>query len=326
MRIIINEDLLKKEVKEKKIKRAFVQLPEGLRKEIPKLNELLNSLGVEGIFDLESCFGSCDLPFERARIYGCDSIIHIGHLPIKKVKRKEIKTIFIPAYLDFEKNKIIAFLEKNREIFKNLSKCVFIGYSLPYKKVFDLVCNFICKENEDVEIKTGKNALTGEDGLILGCDFSALKESTKENDVFLVTGGVFHALGAVDTLKFRRILNLDVDALKINIFGKDEKIKREKIKLAKYAKFLESEKIGLLICDKIGQWQSDFETVKNNVEKMGKQVCIISCFTAKKEKILGLDVDIILNLACPRIEEDDFEKPIISWKTLKYFLEKYRNR
>jgi len=325
MEIKIDYEFIKKKIKEEKVKRAFVQIPEGLRKNIGFLNDFLTALGVVAIFDLEPCFGSCDLPVERAKIYGCDAIIHIGHLEMKRKEKEQIKTIFVPVYLNFEEEKMKEFLEKNEGILKDLSKTIFIGYSLPYKRVFELICDYLSK-SEGFEVKTGENLSTGEKGLILGCDFSALKDSTEENDVMIISGGSFHAMGALSSVKFRKLINVDVDNLSINIFGKEDKEKIEKKKLAKYIKFLESDKIGVLICDKKGQWQTNFEHAKKMLKDKGKKVVLLTCFTLKKDKILGLDVDAILNLACPRIEEDEFEKPIISWKTLKYFLDKYGDR
>ena len=326
MEIKIDYTFIKEQIEEKKVKRAFVQIPEGLRKNISFLNDFLSSLGVEAIFDLEPCFGSCDLPVERAKIYGCDAIIHIGHLEMRKNRGEgKIKAIFVPVYLDFKKKEIKEFLEKNDEIFENLSKTVFIGYSLPYKKVFEFICDYLSKI-KGIDVKTGENASTGEKGLVLGCDFSALKDSTEKNDAIIISGGTFHVIGALSSVKFRKLVNVDVDNLSVNIFGKREKENLEKRKLAKYLKFLESDRIGVLICDKKGQWQTDFRHAKKALESKGKKVLLLTCFTLKKEKTLGLDVDAILNLACPRIEEDEFEKPVISWKTLKYFLDKYGDR
>jgi 2-(3-amino-3-carboxypropyl)histidine synthase len=56
--------------------------------------------------------------------------------------------------------------------------------------------------------------------------------------------------------------------------------------------------------------------VKKQLEKQGKKVYVLSFDEFSGDKIEGLKLDMLINLACPRIGTDDLERikiPLINW-------------
>ncbi|MFH8092409.1 MAG: hypothetical protein QXM38_00495, partial [Candidatus Aenigmatarchaeota archaeon] len=45
--------------------------------------------------------------------------------------------------------------------------------------------------------------------------------------------------------------------------------------------------------------------LKNQLEKMGKKVHILAFDAISKEKIIGMKFDLTINMACPRMDDED---------------------
>ncbi|MBU0530634.1 MAG: diphthamide synthesis protein, partial [Nanoarchaeota archaeon] len=56
------------------------------------------------------------------------------------------------------------------------------------------------------------------------------------------------------------------------------------------------------------------EEIKKKLEEKGKRAYILVMNQITPEKILGIDVDVLINCACPRMDEDFalFKKPILN--------------
>ncbi|MEE9406305.1 MAG: diphthamide synthesis protein, partial [Candidatus Aenigmarchaeota archaeon] len=76
-----------------------------------------------------------------------------------------------------------------------------------------------------------------------------------------------------------------------------------------------SNNFGILISTKAGQMHlKQAEQAKKALREKGKKAWILVADQVTPEKLLGLNLDCLVNCACPRITEDVslFKKPIIT--------------
>ena len=89
--------------------------------------------------------------------------------------------------------------------------------------------------------------------------------------------------------------------------------------LIRQKKFEYAQTIGLLVSFKRGQFKKNIFGLKEKIEREEKTVYILAMDFIAKEKMLGVDVDMIVNTACPRIEEDDiFGVPVINVEDIHF--------
>jgi 2-(3-amino-3-carboxypropyl)histidine synthase len=83
-------------------------------------------------------------------------------------------------------------------------------------------------------------------------------------------------------------------------------------------KFRKAKNIGVIIENKIGQRFGSSEALIEKIRKKGKKAIIIIMSEITPEKIMNFyNIDAFVDLACPRIAIDDFEKypkPILTLK------------
>ncbi len=81
-----------KTIKKEKARLVCLQMPEGIKKEAPKLADTIESkTNAKCIIWLDSCYGACDIPLELKN-YNIDLIIQFGHSPWP-YKNKNIKIL-----------------------------------------------------------------------------------------------------------------------------------------------------------------------------------------------------------------------------------------
>jgi diphthamide biosynthesis enzyme Dph1/Dph2-like protein len=67
----------------------------------------------------------------------------------------------------------------------------------------------------------------------------------------------------------------------------------------------DAKKVGIIISWKKGQNKiKEAERMKRKLEKRGKEVYILAFDNVSKDKIEGLKLDCLINLACPRLDDD----------------------
>ncbi len=296
-------------LKEINAKRVFIQFAEGLKTKIQEISKELEKNGFFCILNMEPTYGACDVRDEEAIRLNCDCILHIGHASFK-VKSK-IPIIYWHYIFEIDKNEIENILSKWGEL--NNIKKIGLVTSLQYIKALAYAKNFLEKMNKEVYV-----AKTLEyEGQILGCNISAAKEIEKNVDcILLITEGTFYAFG-LQIEKDVYVLDLE----RKNIYKLDTK-KLKKIIFWNLEKFKDAKKVGLLVSYKKGQMFFDVNYAKNFLEKMNKEVYVLAFDEIKYEKIIGLYLDALVNLACPRIIDDyeNYKIPIVNFSDLiKYY-------
>jgi len=288
-----------------KPKRVLLQAPEGLKTRLQEMAKSIEARGIETIIWTEPCFGACDIPDSAAKTFGCDLIVHIGHAQMGVKSEVPVAYIEYSMSADFAK-----ILETN---FGALSKYQSIGLVTTVQYIGE-----IKKAKEFLE-KSGKKVFIGKSkslkyaGQVLGCNAEAATTVEKDAEAFVFLGsGRFHALGVLKkTSKPVFIADLESGALSDIT---PEKRLFEKKRILLNLKFKDAKAVGILLSTKKGQSavKNIFE-LKNKIEALGKKADMIAADFLSPEKILGMKFDILVNCACPRIEDDlVFREPVIN--------------
>jgi len=299
-------DIIKK-LKKMKVKRIFIQYPEGLKLRILEISKRIESEGIETIICCEPTYGACDLRDEEAKRLGCDLILHIGHSDFG-IKSK-ISVVYWDYFLDVDPLPIL-----KKEV-KKLKKFRKIGLvtSLQFVKTIEKVKEYLENHGKEIYVNKSLKYL----GQILGCDVRAAKKIEDDVDCFLCIGaGKFYDLGLLIGTD-KPIFSLDLEKGMIKDLNK---LKRKTQKIIAWNKscLKESKRIGVLISWKKGQFKSPLK-LKKKLENEGKEVYILAMDEITPEKIEGLKLECLICLACPRIGIDDLNRykiPVINFGSI----------
>jgi 2-(3-amino-3-carboxypropyl)histidine synthase len=302
------QEIIKK-LKKLRAKKVFVQFGEGLKPKIQEIAKAIEKDGFQVILCLEPCYGACDIRDNEAKILGCDAILHIGHE--KFIKKASLPVVYWEYFIEADPTQI---LEREFEKLKNFNKIGLIT-SVQFVKFLKKVKGYLEKKGKKAFVYRALQY----PGQILGCDLRAAKAIEKKVDCFLcISAGKFYGLGVV-LITDKPVLNLDLEKGEIYSL-EDFSEKTRKIIAWNKSLFKEAKKIGILVSWKKGQLKNSFP-IKKNLEKIGKEVYILAMDEITPEKIEGLKLDFLINLACPRIAIDDLAKykiPVINFSELKF--------
>lgn len=292
-------------LKEMKAKSVFVQFPEGLKLRIQDMVKELEKNGFEVVICLEKCFGACDVRDNEAAALGCDAILHIGHE--KFVHKTSIPVVYWEYFIDADP---LPILEKEFEKIKDFERIGLIT-SIQFIHTIPIIKEYLEKRGKDV---FAHKALQYP-GQVLGCSLEAARAVEDKVDCFLcISAGKFYGLGVV-LITNKPVLCLDLERKEIH--GLDElKRKIQKITAWNKGQLGDAKKVGVLVSWKKGQFKSPFK-IKDELEKQGKEVFILAFDEITPERLEGLKLDCLVNLACPRIGIDDLEKykiPIVNYE------------
>jgi 2-(3-amino-3-carboxypropyl)histidine synthase len=299
-------------------KRVVLQLPEGLkRKALEVISSLEKGTGAEVTLSGDPCFGACDIPGERFRSMGFDSVVHVGHGDIGMTP--VLPTLFVPV--------------TSKAIDTNaLSQAARILKEKGLRKVAVLTTvqhlDMLAKVNE-VLILHGLAIETQKDRgmqVVLGCDLEAATSVSDHVDAYVVfASGVFHAQGVAAATN-RPVIAVDPFTGEITrmLDGGDRFLRKRHamIAAAKDAKVF-----GILTSSKPGQSRLGLaESLKVMVNKKGNDG--MSAYVAVMDQVtpdivLALPGDAFVNAACPRIALDDsgnYSRPVLTPQELEILL------
>jgi len=166
-------------------------------------------------------------------------------------------------------------------------------------------------------------------GYILGCDLTNALKIAEDVEAFIYVGdGKFHAIGlALETNK--KVYILDPKSGKIFRVTDEELNKIKKRRRAKLLKAALGKRFGILISSKSGQFNLEKALeIKNILEEKFKEKKLKAFLfigeEIKPENLLGFEVDVWINTACPRLVDDYFDKPIINAEEFIEILEIFK--
>ena len=182
-------------------------------------------------------------------------------------------------------------------------------------------------ENLDIIIKTTKAKRTGVEMQILGCDnyHDSFKEPIIEDcDMILYVGdGLFHPkallLSQIKNKKIKSVVLFDPISNEIKELTKKDIENQIKKTKANIRKFLNSDKIGILVTIKPGQQYFEAaKTLKEKIEKQNKKSYIFIDNTLDLRNLENYPfIECWVNTACPRIGTDDIttiNQPMINMR------------
>ena len=286
------ENLTINQLKKTNYKTILLQLPEGLKTYSTRLIEFLENRGYKVFSTVEPCFGACDIPVDKAKLLKVDAIVHLGHNEFYR-KITDFPVVYVPIEIDIN-------FKSDIDKFKQLPEKVGIITTVQHIKSIPKIKELLEKLNKKVFIG----------GQILGCWTDNAKRIENDVDCFLYVGsGMFHPLGLRTD---KKVYVYDVE--KMELKNVTDLIKREERK--RYARIFnakECNNFGIIVSTKLGQFNlKTAENIKKIIENKGKKAFIFVSDIIKKDYLSGLNIDCIINTACPRLVDDDFGIPILN--------------
>ncbi|HHQ45105.1 MAG TPA: hypothetical protein ENN13_03105 [Candidatus Altiarchaeales archaeon] len=155
---------------------------------------------------------------------------------------------------------------------------------------------------------------------ILGCQRGGALTVKDEVDCYLHLGsGRFHpTILAVEAGKPVYILN-PISKVLDQVTGDEirEFKKRQTVQVKRSAG---AQRFGIMVSTKPGQKNlNQALKLKEKLEDAGRKAYILVGNELSPQNLLGVNVDALVNTACPRIAEDEFEKPVLNPPELEIF-------
>jgi len=300
------EDAIR-ELKTLKAKRVFIQYPEGIKKKIQDIAKQLEKQGFETVICTEPCFGACDIRSNEAKLLKCDAILHIGHEDYGV--KSNVPVVYWEYFIDVDP---LPALEKEFDKLKDYHKIGLIT-SLQFVKTIPVVKKFLEERGKEVFVHKSLQY----PGQILGCRLDAAKTIENKIDCFLcISAGEFYGFSlAFETDK--PMLNIDLEKGTIESL-EDRKRKVQKIIAWNKSALKDARKVGILVSWKKGQFRPPLD-LKKKLEKEGKEVYLLAMDEVTPEKIEGLELDVLVSTACPRIGIDDLSRyriPVLNFNDI----------
>jgi 2-(3-amino-3-carboxypropyl)histidine synthase len=304
----LEEKKLKEEIEKRKPKIVFLQLPEGLKPDAPRLAAVVEEAGALPVVSSDPCYGACDLAVSEAKILGADLIVHYGHTPM--IPDADVPTVYVDARAK------ISIKEAVTQALPLLESWSKIGLVTTIQHVYQL------DEAKSILQDAGKTVFVGDAGKVkragqvLGCDFSNAQAVSENVDAFIfVGGGRFHAIGVALATEKPTIIADPYEQLAYPIHDQVRRIIMQR--WANIAEAKEAKSFGVLISLKSGQKKmKEALNIKEKLEQNGHTVTLLALREVTPSALMQFPgIDAFINTACPRLSLDDaphFGKPLLS--------------
>jgi 2-(3-amino-3-carboxypropyl)histidine synthase len=304
--IIIDDETIFKEIKERKAVSVALNAPDGL---LPKVQEsaskIMKRFGIPAYVLADTTWGSCDLNSNGAKVLAADVLFNIGHTIGLDFIEKNVVMIDAFDDISFEKIAKKSVNSLKGKIISLITDSQHLHQIEPVRKIF---------EEGGIKVKIGKGKGQLNDGQVFGCEFypaTEIKEVVDAN-VFLGQSN-FHAAGiALATNKPTYVMDPYFNELReITEFA--QKLQK-KATLAIY-KAAEAKTFGIIVGLKEGQLSKITALkFKREFEKEGKEVQLFALTNITNERLQNIKgIDAFIQVACPRISIDNqFDKPLLS--------------
>ncbi len=295
---------VKEFLKQHKVKRAAIQLPNGLRPKLSEIKEAFEEAGVEPVVMANSCYGACDLADGDAKISGCDVLVHYGHSDMGLKTR--LPTLYVEARSLQSHTEAITFALPELK-FKRLGLVTTVQHVGHLENIARVLRE---KGVEPVIGKPGPRAKYP--GQILGCDMGCVRNASKADGFLYFGTGRFHPLGA-NIATGKDIFSLDPNTGSLVKISGAETLKSRKVMISRGAA---AENFGVIVSTKAGQARLSLASrLVSELRAGGKEAEILVVNDLTPETLGDYDFDAHVCTACPRIPIDDakrFEKPILT--------------
>jgi len=212
---------------------------------------------------------------------------------------KGVRVLHIPCY---HKKGALEALERNIALLSKYDRIGLVS-TAQHANQLQRLADFIQSK--------GKEAHVG--GQVLGCNQEAAFSLDHKVDAFLYVGsGLFHPLGiSAKAEKPVIILNPYSGTMsQLPSSARERWLRRQKGRIAKaYA----AETYGVLVSTKTGQFSLGraFDVIER-LKSRGKRAFLFAGEELNPANLLPFRVDCWVNTACPRIVDDEFDKPVVN--------------
>jgi len=317
--IVIDEKRIFDEIQKRKPVSVALNGPDGI---LPKVQEtaskIMERFGIPAYVLGDTCFGTCDMNTNGAKVLGAEILFHIGHTINDTTFGENI--ILIDAFDDISFDKVA--MKCAAEL---VGKTVSLVTDSQHLQQIERVKKIL--EEGGVKVKVGKGKGQLNDGQVFGCEFYPITETKDSVDASVFLGqSAFHAAGiALSTGKPTYILDPYFEEIReVTEFA--EKLQKKAI-LAVY-KAAEAETFGIIVGLKEGQFSKTTALkFKKELEKAGKKVQLFALTEITDDRLGNLKgIDAFIQVACPRISTDNhFHKPVLSTPQANALLKLLKN-
>ncbi len=298
---------VQKFLKRHKSRRAAIQLPSGLRPQLPQIARVFEEVGAEPVVMAGSCYGACDLVDAEAKRMGCDVLVHYGHADMGIPTC--LPTLYVEARV--EDDPLGAFERALPELkFRRVGLLTTVQHIGHIKRV----ANFLRSRGiRPVIGKPGPRAKYP--GQLLGCDFNCARSIASRVDGFVYMGtGDFHPIGAaLATGKEVVVVNPISKGHKTITPNSSDFLRKRKAMISRAAI---GERFAVAVSTKPGQARFRLAAeLARRLRAKGREVHLAVVDEVDPAALADFEFDAIICAACPRVPIDDcgrFEQPILT--------------
>ena len=304
--IVIDEKTIFDEIQRKRPVSVALNGPDGI---LPKIQEtasnIMEKFGIPAYVLADSCFGTCDMNTNGAKVLGAEILFHIGHTVNSTSFGDNI--VLVDAFDNIPFDTIA---KKCAEEFRG--KTISLVTDSQHLHEVDKVRAIL--EQGGVKVMVGKGKGQLNDGQVFGCEFYPVIETRNSVDANVFLGqSNFHAAGiALSTSRPTYVLDPYFNEIReVTEFA--QTLQKKSI-LAVY-KAAEAESFGIIVGLKEGQFSKTTALkFKKELESLGKKVQLFAITDITDDKLRNLKgIDAFIQVACPRISTDNhFHKPVLS--------------
>lgn len=285
---------LVRQLRERGVKKVALQFPAGLKRQAAVYMAALRGEGFDVIVSGDPCYGACDLALDTLEY--TDLLVHIGHAPVDRQER----VIFVPYTVDFD----VTVLEKALPLLKE--ETTGLVTTVQHAHIIPQMESFFREHGVHVRVADGRGR-TPLRGQVLGCSFSAAKDTGADQILFVGTG-VFHPVGIALATK-ARVVALDP------LTGIAQEVSAEPLLRKRFAvieKARSAKDFGIIVSPKSGQNRMD---LARRLVALSPAAVIVTMKEVSPDELLNLGFGCYVNTACPRLAYDDqvrFPVPVLS--------------
>ena len=304
--IVIDEEKIFDEIQRRRPVSVALNGPDGI---LPKIQDtaskIMENFGIPAYVLADSCFGTCDMNTNGAKVLGAEILFHIGHTINSTSFGPNV--VLVNAFDDISFEKVA---KKCTEKFTG--KTVSLVTDSQHLHEIDKVRSTLEQNGVRVIIGDGKGQLN--DGQVFGCEFYPVMDTKNAVDANLFLGqSNFHAAGIALSTD-RPTYVLDPYFNEIRDVTEFAQTLQKKAVLTVY-KAAEAESFGIIVGLKEGQFSKTTALkFKRELEGLGKKVQLFALTEITDDKLRNLKgIDAFIQVACPRISTDNhFHKSVLS--------------
>ncbi|MDP2666927.1 MAG: diphthamide biosynthesis enzyme Dph2 [Candidatus Diapherotrites archaeon] len=302
-------DELLADVTQRQPRMVLLQIPEGLKSNVIDIESAFASKNIPTITVLDPSFGACDIADHKAKLLGCDLLVHFGH---SKMLHAGMDVIYWPVEYPLEEGMIQGCVNAlGKDPFWSTRRRIGIYVTIQFHRHLPAIRKGL--EDAGYIVFVGQGDL--KDGQVLGCDVSARREIEDKIDANIYFGdGYFHALAIAFSSKKPTYLYNPFTRTLEDLQSHKEKYLRQRFGLLAQAR--DAQTFAIILCTKRGQLRKALALkMQQMLAEAGKKGVLVSMEHVSPDSLLGIKVDAYVNTSCSRIATDDFQsyaKPMLT--------------